>query len=74
MTTTLNVKIMKRGKIDTTFTQIYKFSLSWLGIGIKITTGGVDIAIWTETSRLSEVMRSCMCFPNGSKMSTLTYT
>jgi hypothetical protein len=50
---------MKRGKIDTTFTQIYKFSLSWLGIGIEITTGGVDIAIWTETSRLSEVMRSC---------------
>jgi hypothetical protein len=40
MTTTLNVKIMKRGKFDTTFTQIHKSSLSGLGIGIKITTGG----------------------------------
>jgi hypothetical protein len=32
------------------------------------------MALWTETSPLSEVMRSCMCCPNGSKISTLTYT
>jgi hypothetical protein len=35
--------------------------------------GGVKLALWTETSHLGEMMQSCKCFQNVSKMSTLTY-
>ena len=35
--------------------------------------GGVKLVLWTETSHLGEMMQSCKCFQNVSKMSTLTY-
>ena len=35
--------------------------------------GGVKLVLWTETSHLGEIMQSCKCFQNVSKISTLTY-
>ena len=36
-------KIIERGKIDTSNTQIHYHSLSWLGTGTSITSGGVTL-------------------------------
>ena len=73
-TTQSNVQVLKRGEIDTPCTQIHYCGFSLLSTGTSIKSCGVEMALWTDTSPLSEVMRSCMCCPNGSKISTLTYT
>jgi len=46
------IKIVERGKIYTTNTQIYDGSLSWLGTGTSIKCGGVTLFLC-----LSEMMQ-----------------
>ena len=41
-----NIKIVERGKIDTSNTQIYDRSLSWMCIGTSIKGGRVKLALW----------------------------
>ena len=55
-----NIKIVKRCKIDTPNLQIHDRSLSWLGTGTAIKSGGLKIVVWAQTSSLSEMMRLCM--------------
>jgi hypothetical protein len=57
-----NIKIVERGKIDATNTQVHERSLSLIGTGISIKGGGVKLISWTQISPLSEMMRSCKCF------------
>jgi hypothetical protein len=67
---------LTRYLLKTTFwnyTQIHDLSCSWIGTGTSIKSGGVKLILWSQTSPLSEMMRSCKCFPRVSKMSTLTY-
>ena len=40
-----NIEIVERGNIDTTNIQIHYHSLSWLGTGTSITSGGVRLAL-----------------------------
>ena len=54
-----NIKIVERGKINTTNTPIHVHSLSCLGTGTSIKSGGVLLVLWTQTSPLSEMMWSC---------------
>ena len=68
-----NIKIVERGKTDTGNTQAQKRSFSLLGTGTSIKSGGIKLALWTHTSPLSEMMRSCTFFPHMSKIPTLTY-
>jgi hypothetical protein len=60
-TTKSNVKIVNRGKVNITYTQVHNCGLSPLGSGTSIRIRRVDTAFWTETSRLIEVMRSRIC-------------
>ena len=39
---------------------------SWLGTGTSIKSGGIKLVLWAQTSPLSEMMRSCKCFPHLS--------
>ena len=41
-----NIKIVGKGKIDTPNTQIYDHSLSWLGTGTSIISGGAKLVSW----------------------------
>ena len=43
------------------------------GAGTSMKSDGGQLVLWAQTSALSEVMRSCKCFPHVSKMPTLTY-
>ena len=43
-----NIEIVERGNIDTTNIQIHYHSLSRLGTGTSITSGGVRLAIWAH--------------------------
>jgi len=52
-----------RHKMDTPNTQIHDRLLSCLGTGISIKSCGVRLVLWDQTSSLSEIMRSCNCFP-----------
>jgi len=53
-----NIKIIERGKIDTPNTKIHDRSLSWLGTGTSIKSGGVKLVLWTQTSPLSAMIWS----------------
>ena len=66
-----NIKIVDRGEIDTPITQMHYRSLSWLGTGTSVTSGGVNLVLCTQASPISEMMRSCKCFPHVSNMPTL---
>ena len=55
-------KFIERDKIDTLNIQIEDRSFSRLGTDISIKSDGVKQVLWVQTSRLSETMRSCMCF------------
>ena len=68
-----NIKIVERGNIDTPNTQLHDSSLSWLGTGTSIKSGGVKRVLWTQTSSISEMMRSWKCFPYVSNMQALAY-
>ena len=57
-----NRKIVERIKIDTPITQIYDLSLSWLGTGTSIKSGGIKLVLWTQTSNVSEMMWSYKSF------------
>ena len=52
-------KIVERGKIDTPNTQIHDHPLSCFAISTLIESDGVKPVLWTQTSALSERMRSC---------------
>lgn len=43
-----NIKIVERGKIDTSITQINDRSLSGLGKGTSIKSGGFKLVLWTQ--------------------------
>ena len=47
-----NIKIVGKGKIDTPNTQIYDHSLSWLGTGTSIISGGAKLVSWDQDSCL----------------------
>jgi hypothetical protein len=66
-------KIAEGGKIVTNYTQIHHRSLSQFGASTSVKSLMAKLALWTKTSTLNEVMRSCKWFPHVSKMSTLTY-
>jgi len=44
-----NFKIVERCKIDTPNTQIHNRSLSWIGTGTSIKSGGIEIVLWDQT-------------------------
>jgi hypothetical protein len=55
-----NRKIVERGEIDTTNTQIHDHSLSCLGTCTSIKkNGGVRLFLWAQTFLLSEIMLLC---------------
>ena len=63
-------------KIDTLNTHIHHRSFSWRGTSTAIKNGWVKFVLWARTSPISEKMRSSKCFkcyPQISKMPTLTY-
>jgi hypothetical protein len=53
--------------------QMHVRSLCWFGSGISINNGGMKLALWAQTSTLSEIMRLYKCFPHMNKMPLLTY-
>jgi len=53
-----NIKIVDRGEIDTSNTQIHYRSLSWLGTDTSMKNGGAKLVLWAQTSPLGEMMRS----------------
>jgi hypothetical protein len=38
--------------------QIHELSFSWFGTGTSIKSGGVKLALWTQTSLISELMQT----------------
>ena len=68
-----NRKIVARDKIDTPNTQIHDNSLSCLGTGTSIKSGGVKLILLAQTFPFSEMMWSCKCFPCVSKMQMQHY-
>jgi hypothetical protein len=44
-----NIKIVERGKIDTTNTQIHDHSLSWLGTVTSINSGEIKQVLSVQT-------------------------
>jgi len=68
-----NIKILERGKIDTSNTQIHDRSLSLLGTDTSIKSGGVKLVVLTQIFSLSEMMRSCKYFARVSNMPTFIY-
>ena len=62
-----------RGKIDTPNTYLHDRSLSWLGTGTSIRSGGIKLLSWSQTSSPRDMMRPCKCFPSVSEMSALAY-
>jgi hypothetical protein len=49
---TSNTIIVERDKIKTSNTQIHDHSLSWLGTGTSIKSGGVKIVLWAHNLSL----------------------
>ena len=47
-----NIKIVERGKTDTSNTKIHDRLFSWLGTGTSIKNGRVKLVLWTQTSIL----------------------
>jgi hypothetical protein len=66
-------KIIERGKIDTSNTQIHDRSFSVFGLGTSMKSGRVKIVVWVQVSPASDMIRSCRCIPHVSKMLVLTY-
>jgi hypothetical protein len=60
-------KIIERGKIDTSNTQIHDRSFSVFGPGTSMKSGRVKIVVWVQISSVSEMIRSCRCIPHVSK-------
>ena len=54
------IKTVKRGKIDTSNTEIHDRSLPRLGTGTSINSGGVKLALSGQASPLSDMTRSCI--------------
>ena len=52
-----NIKIVERDTVDTPNTQIHNRSLSWLGTGTSIKSGGAKIVLWAQTSPPRERMK-----------------
>ena len=44
--------------------------MTCLSTDTSIKSGGVKLVVWAQTSPLSEMMRSCKCFPRMSGIST----
>ena len=59
-----NRKVAERSKIDTPNTHIHDHSLSCLGTGTSITSGGVKLVPWTQPSRMDcKINEECVkCF------------
>ena len=68
-----NRKIVERGEINTSNTQIDDSSLSWLDTGTSIKSTGAKLVLWSQTSTLSDMMRPCKFFPHMSKIPIPTY-
>ena len=66
-------KTVESGQIYTPNTQIHDHPLSWFGTGTSIKSGVVKLVLWTRTSSLREMRRSCTCFQQVGKISALTY-
>ena len=66
-------KIVETDPKSILLTHIHDRSLSWIGTGTSIKSGGVKLVLWTQTSILSDIKRSCKCFPHASKLSNPTY-
>ena len=45
---TFNSKIIERRKLDNPNTQIHDLSLSWLGTGTPLKSGGITIVLWAR--------------------------
>ena len=54
-----NRKMVEKGNIDTHNTQMHDRSLSWVGRGTEINSGGVRLALWSQTFLISEAMLPC---------------
>ena len=48
--------------------------MTCLSTDTSIKSGGVKLVLWAQTSPLSEMMRSCKCFPRMSRISTNCWT
>ena len=66
-------QIIERYKIETLNTQIHDRSHSWLCTDTSIKSGGDELDLWAKGFPLTEMMRSCKCFPHVSKIPTHTY-
>jgi hypothetical protein len=68
------IKCQNRWKRENRYLNTHKNdrTLSWLGTCTSIKRGEAKLALWAQTSPLTEMMRSCKCFPFVSKMSTLS--
>ena len=53
---TSNTIIAERGKIKTSNTQIHDRSLTWLGTGTSIKSGGVKIVLWAHNLSLYKLI------------------
>jgi hypothetical protein len=67
-----NVKIDEKRENRYLNTHKNDRTLSWLGTCTSIKRGEAKLVLWAQTSPLTEMMRSCKCFPFVSKMSTLS--
>ena len=54
-------------------THKYDCSLSWLSTDASINICWVKLVLWDQTSPLSEMKWTCMCFPHVSIMPILTH-
>ena len=68
------IKCQNRWKRENWYLNTHKNdrALSWLGTCTSIKRGEAKLVLWAQTSPLTEMMRSCKCFPFVSKMSTLS--
>jgi hypothetical protein len=55
-------RIVEKIKFDNLNTQIHDRSLSRLGTGTSIKSGGIKLILWNQTSPLSEVMQVSFTF------------
>ena len=54
-----NIKIWKETKVIPVSLKLHDHTLD---TGISIKSGGFKLALWDQTSLLSDMMRSCTCF------------
>ena len=50
-----NIKVVERGKHDTTNTHIHERSLSWLGTGTSIKRSGVNLVLCVQTLEIPQI-------------------